>query len=145
MYFPLIRVRWRCWKSCRSYYGRRGLTVKLWRGAYEKKSPKSSLSCSPRYSQTASELITFMIHHHVTMLCQSFEMLSSCNPHPFCVVSERLLREKEIIEERAERRLEILKNLVTKNTNQKDMTTVMQLSHSPVHDHSNAAFTLTCT
>ncbi|XP_062320105.1 kinesin-like protein KIF20B isoform X2 [Osmerus eperlanus] len=37
--------------------------------------------------------------------------------------NERLLREKEIIEERAERRLEILKNLVTKNTNQKDTTT----------------------
>lgn len=33
----------------------------------------------------------------------------------FCLSSERLQREKEIAEERAERRLEILKNLVNKN------------------------------
>lgn len=33
----------------------------------------------------------------------------------FCTCSERLQREKEIAEERAERRLELLKNLVCTN------------------------------
>lgn len=42
-------------------------------------------------------------------------MLKSCKPLCLCVcVSERLVTEREILEERAERRLEIFKNLIDK-------------------------------
>lgn len=71
-----------------------------------RKSAKSSQSFTLRCRTTSSEIcFLILLHLHFVALMQSCTIVC---------LSERLLREREILEERAEKRLEIFKNLINK-------------------------------
>ena len=89
-----------------------------------RKSRKNSLSCSPKFRQiTSKSLKLFGSSNCLSTICLSLSLHLLClfpcpTPNPLSfghAFSDRISKERELVEERCERRLEIFKKLVEKS------------------------------